>query len=207
MDLHVHTTYSDGSCEPVAVIEKAIEVGIKHLGIADHYGNLERYSIASAARLNEYITELKRLKQLCQSKLHLWLGLETSILDGLPYWQLNQLDFVLFEDIETDPRLDYFISQVKPHLRIPVGIAHTQIIFLENSFLRLEKEKIFIELNTHYPDRYRSNWARSTWQKLAATDIRISVASDAHDTNRVGDTADALKFIKETNLPLTFWLP
>lgn len=203
----MHTTYSDGSCEPVAVIEKAIELGIKHLGIADHYGNLERYSIASAARLNEYITELKRLKQLYQSKLHLWLGLETSILDGLPYWQLNHLDFVLFEDIETDPRLDYFISQVKPHLRIPAGIAHTQIIFLENSFLRLEKEKIFIELNTHYPDRYRSNWARSTWQKLAATDIRISVASDAHDTNRVGDTADALKFIKETNLPLTFWLP
>ncbi|HIE17982.1 MAG TPA: PHP domain-containing protein [Dehalococcoidia bacterium] len=207
MDLHVHTTYSDGSCEPVAVVEKAIELGIDHLGIADHYSNLEQYSIASAARLNEYITELTRLKQLYQAKIHLWIGLETSILNSLPYSQLNRLDFVLFEDIETDPRLDYFISQVKPHLRVPVGIAHAQIILLENSFFRLKKEGIFIELNTHYPDRYRSNWARSTWQKLAAREIRISVASDAHDINRVGDTADAVEFVRETNLPLTFWLP
>lgn len=116
MDLHVHTTYSDGSCEPKTVIDKAIALGIKDLGIADHYGDLERYSIVSVAKLEEYITELTGLKQLYREKINVWIGLETSILNGLPFPQLNTLDYVLFEDIEMNPRLSHFISQVKPNL-------------------------------------------------------------------------------------------
>ena len=206
MDLHVHTTYSDGSSELRAVIDKAIALGIKDLGITDHYGDLEWYSITSVARLDEYIAELTELKQLYKPKINIWIGLETSILNGLPFLQLNKLDYVLFEDIEMAPRLSHFISQVKPNLSIPVVIAHTQIILLENSGEVLEKERIFIELNTHYPDRYRSNWAKSIWQKLVSRDIRISVGSDAHDIKRVGNVSDAIKFIEENGLSQKLWL-
>ena len=206
MDLHVHTTYSDGSSEPRAVVEKAIGLGIRSLGITDHYGGLERYSIVSPARLDEYIAELKRLKQFYQDKIDVWVGLETAILDGLPFSQLNKLDYILFEDIEMNPRLGYFVSQVKPNLRIPVGMAHPQILLLEKSIDILEKEGIFIELNTHYSDRYKGNWARTVWNKLASKDICISVASDAHDIRRVGDTGDAVRFIKENGLSEKVWL-
>jgi histidinol phosphatase-like PHP family hydrolase len=64
----------------------------------------------------------------------------------------------------------------------------------------LEKEGIFIELNTHYPDRYRSKWASLVWKKLVSKSINISVASDAHDDRRVGSTMDAIDFIEENNL-------
>jgi histidinol phosphatase-like PHP family hydrolase len=114
---------------------------------------------------------------------------------------------VLFEDIEMAPRLSHFISQVKPNLRIPAGMAHAQIILLEKSGEVLEKDRIFIELNTHYPDRYRSNWAKSIWQKLASRNIRLSVGSDAHDIKRVGDASDAIRFIEENNLSQKLWLP
>jgi histidinol phosphatase-like PHP family hydrolase len=207
MDLHVHTTYSDGNSKPRAMIEKAIALGIKDLGITDHYGDLERYAITSIARLDEYIAELTRLKQLYQPKINIWIGLETSILNGLPFLQLNRLDYVLFEDIEMAPRLSHFISQVKPNLSIPAGIAHAQIILLENSGEIVEKERIFIELNTHYPDRYRSNWAKSIWHKLASRDIRLSVGSDAHDMKRVGDASDAIRFIQENGMPQKLRLP
>lgn len=207
MDLHVHTTYSDGNSKPRAVIEKAIALGIKDLGITDHYGHLERYAITSAAQLDEYITELKRLKQFYQPKINIWIGLETSILNGLPFPQLNKLDYLLFEDIEMAPKLTHFISQVKPNLTIPVGIAHTQFILLENSGEVVEKERIFIELNTHYPDRYRSNWAKSIWQKLASRDIHLSVGSDAHDIKRVGDAGDAIRFIEGNGLSRKLRLP
>jgi histidinol phosphatase-like PHP family hydrolase len=207
MDLHIHTAYSDGSSEPRAVIEKAIARGIKHLGITDHYGDLEWYSITSVARLDEYFAELTELKQLYQARINLLIGLETSVLDGLPFPQLNRLDYVLFEDIEMDPRLSHFISKVKPNLSIPVGMAHAQVIFLENSADVVEKENIFIELNTHYPDRYRTNWAKSVWKKLASRDIRLSIGSDAHDIKRVGDAGDAIKFINEHNLSKKIWLP
>ncbi len=207
MDLHVHTTCSDGSSEPRAVIDKAIALGIKDLGITDHYGDLERYSIASVTQLDKYIAELTRLKQLYRAKINVWIGLETSMLNDLPFPQLDKLDYVLFEDIEMGPRLDYFVSQVKPNLSIPVGIAHTQVILLEKSADILGKEGIFIELNTHYPDRYRSNWARSIWHKLAPRNIRLSVGSDAHDVRRVGDAGDAIRFIEENGLSEKLWLP
>ena len=207
MDLHVHTTYSDASCQPGAVIDRAIALGIKDLGITDHYGGLERYSITSTRKLEEYIAELKRLKQLHQAKINLWVGLETAILDDLPFLQLNELDYVLFEDIEMNPRLGYLIRHVKPNLRVPVGMAHPQILLMEKSADIVEKEGIFIELNTHYPDRYRGNWARSVWKKLVSRDICISVASDAHNIRRVGDTGDAVRFIQENNLSEKVWLP
>ncbi|MBM3118580.1 MAG: PHP domain-containing protein [Chloroflexi bacterium] len=207
MDLHVHTTYSDGNSELRAVVDKAIALGIKDLGITDHYGDLEWYSITSITQLDEYIAELTGLKQLYQPKINIWIGLEMSILNGLPFLQLNKLDYALFEDVEMGPRLSHLVSQVKPQLKIPVGIAHAQVIFLEKSADILEKEKIFIELNTHYPDRYRSNWARSIWHKLASRDIRLSVGSDAHDTKRIGDTGDAIRFMEENGLSQKLWLP
>ena len=200
IDLHVHTTHSDGRSKPKTIIERAIELGLTDLGIADHYGGLESYSIVSTAQLNDYIAELTKLKELYRPRIRLWVALETSILDDLPFEQLNRLDFALFEDIEMNPRLGYFIGHVKPNLRIPIGIAHPQIIFLEKSADTLEKEAIFVELNTHYPDRYRSKWASLVWKKLASRDIRISVASDAHDVKRVGDTSDAISFIEENGL-------
>lgn len=200
IDLHVHTTHSDGRSKPKAIIEKAIELGLTDLGIADHYGGLESYSIISTTQLEEYIAELTKLKGLYQSKIRLWIGLEIAELDDLPLDLLNRLDFALIEDIEMDPRLGYFLSHIKPNLKIPVGIAHPQIIFLENTADILEKEGIFIELNTHYPDRYHSKWASLVWKKLVSRSIKISVASDAHDVKRVGSTMDAIDFIEKNNL-------
>ncbi|MBM3166390.1 MAG: PHP domain-containing protein [Chloroflexi bacterium] len=200
IDLHVHTTHSDGRSKPKAIIEKAIELSLTDLGIADHYGGLASYSIISTSHLEEYIAELTRLKELFQPKIRLWIGLEIAELDSLPFNLLNRLDFALIEDIEMDPRLGYFLSHIKPNLKVPVGIAHPQIIFLENTARILEKEGIFIELNTHYPDRYHSKWASLVWKKLVPTNIRISVASDAHDVKRVGSTMDAIDFIEKNNL-------
>lgn len=36
IDLHVHTHYSDGSWSPSAVVDRALELGLTHVAIADH---------------------------------------------------------------------------------------------------------------------------------------------------------------------------
>lgn len=207
IDLHVHTTHSDGRNNPESVIKKAIDLGLTNLGIADHFGGLESYAIVSLQALERYIAELTHLKDQYSSQIYIWRGLETSVLDSLPFDYLNSLDFLLFEDIEADPRLNHFMNNVHPKLKIPVGIAHPQIIFLEKTAGIIEKNDIFIELNTHYPDRYRSKWASIIWNKLAAKEIMISIASDAHDVNRVGDTTDAANYVTENNLSDKLWLP
>ena len=207
IDLHVHTTHSDGRNNPEFVIKKAIDMGLTNLGIADHFGGLEAYAIVSLQSLERYIAELTQLKEQYSSQIYIWIGVETAVLDSLPFDYLNRLDFMLFEDIEADPRLSHFINHVQPKLNIPIGIAHPQIIFLEKTASIIEKNDIFIELNTHYPDRYRSKWAGIVWNKLAAKEIMISIASDAHDVKRVGDTSDAVNYVTENNLSDKLWLP
>lgn len=81
------------------------------------------------------------------------------------------------------------------------------LYLLEKSADILERERIFVESNTHYPDRYRGNWARSVWNKLASRDICISVTSDAYDIGRAGGAGDAMPFIEENNLSEKVWLP
>ena len=36
VDLHTHTTASDGTLDPPALLQKAAELSIQYLGIADH---------------------------------------------------------------------------------------------------------------------------------------------------------------------------
>ena len=36
IDLHTHTTASDGTLSPVELIDRALERGITHLAITDH---------------------------------------------------------------------------------------------------------------------------------------------------------------------------
>lgn len=47
IDLHIHTTYSDGAFSPEKVVETALEVGLQAISITDH-DNILSYSIASA---------------------------------------------------------------------------------------------------------------------------------------------------------------
>jgi len=186
IDLHIHTTHSDGRGNPEAVIKKAIDLGLTDLGITDHFGGLESYAIISLKALERYIAELTQLKQRYGSQICLWVGLETATLENLPFDHLNRLDFMLFEDIEADPRLSHFVEHVQPKLTIPTGMAHPQIIFLEKTADIIEKHNIFIELNTHYPDRYRGKWASIVWKKLVKTEIMISIASDPHNVGEMG---------------------
>jgi 3',5'-nucleoside bisphosphate phosphatase len=55
VDLHVHTTASDGTLTPREVVRHASSVGITHLGIVDH---------DSTAGLNEAIEEAARLPEI-----------------------------------------------------------------------------------------------------------------------------------------------
>lgn len=76
-NFHMHTICSDGKLTPLALIQQAIQIGLKGLAITDHH-SVEGYYIAQ-----------KWLKQLNHSQNssvlpHLWTGVEiTSNLQGV----------------------------------------------------------------------------------------------------------------------------
>ena len=36
IDLHIHTNFSDGSCEPEAILRRAEQLGLRYISITDH---------------------------------------------------------------------------------------------------------------------------------------------------------------------------
>jgi predicted metal-dependent phosphoesterase TrpH len=77
IDLHTHTTASDGTDSPFALVKKALATGVTTLGITDH---------DSTAGWEEAITAL-------QPQIHLALGAEVSCLtaDGISVHMLGLL--------------------------------------------------------------------------------------------------------------------
>lgn len=75
MDLHTHTTYSDGSYSPVEIIREAAARGLKAVSITDHDG------------LRAYIEESDIFGLAEQSGLQLLPGVEVTCLDRHPAWK------------------------------------------------------------------------------------------------------------------------
>lgn len=76
-NFHLHTLCSDGKLTPLALIQQAIQIGLKGLAITDHH-SVEGYYLA-----REWLERLDRYKSSLDLP-HLWTGIEiTSNLQGV----------------------------------------------------------------------------------------------------------------------------
>ena len=76
-DLHIHTTFSDGANTPQEMVEAAIELGLKTIGISDHSHNAFNTSYCiKKDRIGEYKAEILSLKQKYAGKIEVLLGFE-----------------------------------------------------------------------------------------------------------------------------------
>ena len=73
VNLHCHTTYSDGSLEPEKLISKACDINLEHLAITDHH------SISAIPIVSQWISKYSDSKSMPT----LWPGIEIScVLSG-----------------------------------------------------------------------------------------------------------------------------
>ena len=77
-DFHTHTTFSDGKNSPVEMIEMAISLGMPSIGISDHSytRHADGWCIESDARTDEYISEIRRLKEVYKDRIEVLCGIE-----------------------------------------------------------------------------------------------------------------------------------
>mgnify|MGYP003967984609 FL=1 len=80
VDLHMHTTSSDGKATPEIIVRKAKELGIKMISITDH----------------DNIDSLELTKKLCdQEKIKFVNGVELSVMFNTPYYKEGKKPFEL----------------------------------------------------------------------------------------------------------------
>lgn len=201
MDIHNHTTWSDGVHTTEEIIENAINNGVDIIGISDHFNTIKCNSI-SIPKLHKYIEFLWKMKDKYKDKIKVLSGIEICMnkewceLNNLPYNILSKLDYVLFEYIDwfsdsvTLKEIQYYTKRIS----CPKGLAHTNIFSLidkyeiDNVIKLIKDNELFWELNVNegyeYFDYIINNRNEvkiiELFNKLKENDIKISVGSDTH---------------------------
>ena len=214
INLHNHTTFSDGQKTPKELVEEAIDKGLDEIAITDHY----EYFLGFAnfkSNIKLYFTVLNHLKQKYK-KIKILAGVEIDfrLFDpaDLPIEYYKDLDFILFERVNTPTELANLIK-LRKEIPFKVGLAHPSLkgfINFDKLVDDLEKNKIFVELNTacfDFSDRDAKNKplvfeTREHFFKLLKNrKVKVSIGADVH---RSWDTVDrideAYDFLKKMNL-------
>lgn len=107
-DLHMHSTWSDGSFSVAEMAAAARERGLSHIAITDHSGSLRIANGLDRARLLAQIAEIDQLNAAAELGIRVLKGLEVDI---LPDGTLDMHDDVL-------DRLDWVVGSVHQSMRM-----------------------------------------------------------------------------------------
>jgi len=181
VDLHIHSTYSDGVDPPEALIEAAVEVGLKHICIADHVN-------ACVPWLPDFAGHIRRLAEKYRGTIEVLSGIETKIIDlrgtldaGPDFY--GQVDLVLgaIHDIPTD---EGFAAARDDKL------SKTQLLtFWQETFCRLlENPHVHIIAHpTAVLDAYGLNLSRTSKIEIARLARRCGKALERNSKYNVPD--------------------
>jgi histidinol phosphatase-like PHP family hydrolase len=219
INLHNHTTFSDGRFSPREIIETGVEFGLTHIAITDHFMTTKVDSIPFDGLLS-YIKDIKELAQEFQNSIKVLCGVEIDSarertdLSQIPYDDLNELDFVLFEYVQNDiwngmPLWE--LLGVREKIKRPCGLAHNDIgknfshAKYDELIAVLEANDIFVELcsslrNSKLNKPYY-HFAEGFFSSLSQSQVLISIGTDTHaNLKNVGNLQDAYDFIKRFGL-------
>lgn len=218
MNLHNHSTFSDGSFTPEFIIGKAIEYGLNYVAITDHYLTSKTRSMSEDV-IEDYIDAIDELKRKYRHRIRVLTGVEIDAsrrtdFGKIRYDLLNSMDFVLFEYVNDDLWKGmhmWELFDVFDHIEVPIGLAHTDISrnFKDidyDALLRvMEDHGLFVELS---PSQRNSKFGRPYYRfaidffrLLKDTNVMVSIGTDTHTRpEEVGDIKDAALFVEEFDL-------
>ncbi len=121
-DMHVHTSFSDGMSTVEEIVNKAIEMGYKFIGLADHSRTSKFAGGLTVERLRERSREIDRIVEK-YPEITIFKGAEVDILgDG----RLDYPDEILAE-------LDFVIGSI--HQGFKKNVTERMLKAMENPYL------------------------------------------------------------------------
>jgi len=92
INLHIHSTGSDGKLIPEEVVNEAIKAGIKYICFTDHYFYPKNFSNFRKTFFSEnYIKEIRRLQKKYKQKIDISFGVEMDWLPTYKKWIKNEI--------------------------------------------------------------------------------------------------------------------
>ena len=217
MNLHNHSTFSDGSFTPEYIVRKAIDAGLTHVAITDHYMSFKRRSLDSS-ELEAYMERMDELKEKYR-EIRVLTGVEIEAarrlnLGSLRYDLLNSMDIVLFEYVNDDLWGGLHLWELFKafeRIDIPIGLSHNEIgrnfkeIDYDSLLKVMDDHGIFVELA---PGQRNSKFGRPFYRfaidffrMLRDTNVMVSIGTDTHNRpEEISDIKDAVLFVEEMDL-------
>ena len=192
------------------MIEAAVNLGFECLGFADHFSPrsspwLYLGCYLTTRDVKPYSECLRELRVRYQDTTKIMVGLEIYAIGaavmGLPFDELQEADFLVFEDIHEDADPILTLRRVRTALPTTViGLAHCDFSRVNTKSLipALQETDVFVEVNTAYMQYYRG--AEEVFQRLAHTSVLIYIGSDAHTTADIRKVDDAEDFVLRLGL-------
>lgn len=193
INLHNHTTYSDGDFTVEQVVAAAERGSVSHLAITDHFETAKVHSLLSA-QFDQYLEEIRAAAAL-HPGVKVLAGVEIDTdpsrcdLDALPIDLLNRLDIILFEYVDDDGASLEALEPLMSQLRPMRGLAHMDI---EHIYFGTEPDEVasrfrdfnmFVEMNNALPyRRYGVPFYElaSKYYEAFRERVRVSIGADAH---------------------------
>ncbi len=193
-DLHIHTTYTDGSNTIEEMVLAAMVLGFEYIGITDHSKRLKIANGLDEKRLMRQLDEIDEINERYKGKIRVFKGIEVDILDNgsldLSDSILKELDYVIasvhskFNLSEKDQTKRIKRAMDNPHVTI-IGHPTGRLIGKRPPY-KVDMEQIIkhayttgcvLELNSQ-PDRLDLN---DQYLKMAKEiGVKVAINSDAH---------------------------
>ena len=207
IDLHIHTTLSDGYSSPLRVIQTAITKNLKRICITDHYSTTKP-ALSMIDELEIYHQIIQKLKRKFSDQIQISIGIEVDLLSisSLDALKTIPWDLILFEYVFTSSNWEETFKKVIKFKQdcksiCNVGLAHTRFRRVTHSKFEqvmssIRENEIIIELNTRYKNYL------DPWFNYLDDQNWYSIGSDAHSLDRIGDVSGALSFLYNRNIPV-----
>lgn len=222
VNLHIHSTYSDGNSSILQIIKKALTLNLDFIAITDHFSNSWKKDVIptlnSENKIDAYLKEISDAQDFLDNSnkpLTVLKGIEIDLGSSLNY--INRLidpsrfDLILFEYLETPESIGFIknilsgwdnsIGSKKPLL---LGLAHfdpSNFIYGTLNLLIpfLDEFQIYFEFNSRYSQFYSAKYKRF-FNKLKKNCIPVAVGCDSHYLNRLNKVSEPLVMIEYYNL-------
>jgi histidinol phosphatase-like PHP family hydrolase len=226
INLHNHSTWSDGRYTPEQLVQAGVVGGLTHIGISDHFftqklvGDGPDSAYVDVEQVEDYVADLRCVGERFAGRIGVLAGIEVDwsrrVGEKLSELlvQIDQFDYVLFEYVEDR---DWYggslelLCELLPVIPIPVGLAHNHLsrnfgdsTSPEELVSRLAEHELFVELSTNpFTGYYKSSEPYNVrlWEALAESEVRFSVGSDTHGyIEQVAGVRDAHRFLEARGL-------
>jgi histidinol phosphatase-like PHP family hydrolase len=218
INLHTHTTFSDGSFPPERIVERAAKDGLTHIAVTDHFETSKVTSL-STGDFEKYLSTIRGLRKKYEGTIEVLAGVELDAnpdrcdLEDLPFDLLNRLDLVLFEHVNDKTNggssiedLDRILSNIS----VPRGLAHSDIktCFADMKAAEIAdlllSRNLFVELNTALPYRREGltfyEQAEDVIREFRGK-VKLSIGTDIHRRlAEVSNVQSAYYFVRRLDL-------